>query len=89
MPLSAESRAKFNETAAQEFFFKTEGTPYGYHNFLFGWIDTPHDNMPPLLPSGFMPILFSILEDFIPNVTDTFITEALNKRLGTTGLSLK
>jgi len=35
MPLNAAARAKFNETAAQEFFFSTEGNPYGYYNFLF------------------------------------------------------
>ena len=33
-------RKKFNELAAIDFFFKTEGLPYGYHNFLYGWIDT-------------------------------------------------
>jgi len=41
LPLSEESRKKFNVTAAVEFFKKVEGLPYGYHNFLFGWIDTP------------------------------------------------
>jgi len=40
MPLSPAAKAKFNEKAAQDFFFETEGVPYGYHNFLFGWIDT-------------------------------------------------
>ena len=44
LPLNAEARARFNETAAQEFFNQTEGLPYGYHNFLFGWVDTPIDN---------------------------------------------
>jgi len=89
MPLSAESRAKFNESAAQDFFLKTNGLPYGYHNFLFGWIDTAVDNWPPLLPPGFVPVLFSMIEDFSPNTTDIFITQALNKRLGTEGLNLK
>jgi hypothetical protein len=89
MPLSPEARARFNETAAQEFFFKTQGLPYGYHNFLFGWIDTPLDNWPPLLPAGFMPILFSVLEDFIPDTVEIFYAQALNKRLGTTGLNVK
>lgn len=89
MPLSPEARARFNETAAQEFFFKTDGLPYGYHNFLFGWIDTPLENWPPLLPPGFMPILFSILEDFIPDTVDIFFSQALNKRLGTEGLNVK
>ena len=36
LPLSEESRKKFNQTAAEEFFKKVEGLPYGYHNFLFG-----------------------------------------------------
>jgi hypothetical protein len=89
MPLSPEFRAKFNETAAQEFFYQTEGLPYGYHNFLFGWIDTAEDNLPPLLPPGFMPILFSMIEDFAPHTTDVFISQALNKRLGTEGLTIK
>jgi hypothetical protein len=89
MPLSPEARDLFNETAAQEFFFKTQGLPYGYHNFLFGWIDTPLENWPPLLPGGFMPILFSVLEDFIPSTVDIFYAQALNKRLGTSGLNVK
>jgi len=33
-------RARFNVTAAAEWFKKMEGYPYGYHNFLFGWFDT-------------------------------------------------
>jgi len=49
-PLNAEARSRFNEKAAQDFFFQTDGLPYGYHNFLFGWIDTPAKNWPPLLP---------------------------------------
>ena len=89
LPLSPEARARFNETAAMEFFLQTEGLPYGYHNFLFGWIDTPNSNFPPLVPHGFIPIVFSILEDFLPNVTDIFIGQALNKRLGTKGLTMK
>ena len=76
-------RAKFNETAAWEFYNKTEGLPYGYHNFLFGWVDTPINNWPPLLPPGLVPIVFSILEDFLPNTTNIFLDQALNKRLGT------
>lgn len=60
--------------------------PYGYHNFLFGWIDTPEENWPPLIPAKMVPIVFSILEKLAPKVTDIFIGQALNKRLGTTGL---
>jgi len=72
LPLSPAARAVFNETAAQEFFLKTEGLPYGYHNFLFGWIDTPVDNLPPLIPPGLLPVVFSVLESFKPDVVDIF-----------------
>jgi hypothetical protein len=74
LPLSDAARATFNETAAREFFFETQGLPYGYHNFLFGWIDTPEQNWPPLLPVKFVPIVFSILEKILPNVVDMFFS---------------
>ena len=61
LPLSEESRAKFNVKKAVEFFKGAEGLPYGYHNFLFGWIDTPKDNLPPLLDSNFVLAMFSYL----------------------------
>ena len=89
LPLNAEARAKFNETAAREFFLQTEGLPYGYHNFLFGWVDTPSDNLPPLIPNGLIPIIFSILEDLTPSTVDIFFNQAINKRLGTVGLNIK
>ena len=73
MPLSPEARAKWNVTAAQEFFEEIEGIAYGYHNFLFGWIDTPAMNYPPLLAPGIVPIVFSILEEFSPSTVDIFM----------------
>lgn len=88
MPLSDEMRAKFNETAAQEQFFKYQGLPYGYHNFLYGWVDTPELNFPTLLPKDIAPIAFSIIERIDKNLTDIFFTQALNKHLGTEGLNI-
>lgn len=41
MPLADKMRAKFDEKKAVEFFYETEGLPYGYHNFLYSWVDTP------------------------------------------------
>lgn len=35
-------RAKLDITKAAEFFRSVEGMPYGYHNFVFGWLDVPH-----------------------------------------------
>ena len=62
LPLSEESRKKFNVTKAVEFFKSVEGLPYGYHNFLFGWIDTPDQNFPSLLDGNFVLAMFSYLE---------------------------
>jgi len=83
-----EIRAKFDNKKAVDFFNETAGLPYGYHNFLYGWIDTPRDNLPPLLPNEFLPILFSVVEMIAPDTANEFFTEALNKRLGTTGLNI-
>lgn len=88
LPMRADIRAKFNETAAVEFFHQTEGLPYGYHNFLYGWIDTPRDNLPPILPNALVPVVFSAMEHFLKPTTDNFFTEGLNKRLGVEGYNI-
>jgi len=85
MPLSPAAKAKFDVEAANKFFFETEGVPYGYHNFLFGWIDTPEENFPPLLPQEFLPILMSVLDGFAPAAAESLYFEAMNKRLGVSG----
>lgn len=88
MPLRDDLHKKFNETAAYEWFQSVEGLPYGYHNFLFSWIDTPKDNLPPLLPWELLPVAFDIVEKIAPKVASSFIGEALNFRLGTKGLNM-
>jgi hypothetical protein len=88
MPLSEEQRTKFDEKAAIEWFYKVEGLPYGYHNFLYGWIDTPEDNWPELLPKDLVPVAFSMIEKIDKNLTDTFFTESLNFKLGVTGKNI-
>jgi len=47
-----------NESAAVEFFLKTEGMPYGFHTFFYTWIDTPYDNLQAVIPPNFLPIFF-------------------------------
>lgn len=65
-----------------------EGFPYGFHNFLFGWIDTLKDNYPMDLDIDFVMTLFSIVEKIYSPAVTSIIGEALNKRLGTEGLSI-
>lgn len=87
-PLSDANRAKFDEKAANEFFFQTEGLPYGYHNFLFSWVDTPADNWPPVLAAHLVPIAFGIVQSVNYQTADIMMNQALNHRLGTTGLGM-
>ena len=88
MPLKPEVRANFDEKAANDFFFQTEGLPYGYHNFLYGWVDTANDNWAPMLPKEIVPVAFKLYEDFAPKAAYNFFTEALNKRLGVEGKTI-
>jgi hypothetical protein len=82
-------RANFDTEAAINFFNSVEGMPYGYPNFLFGWIDTAEDNWPPLLPAHFVPTIFSVLQKVLPDTVNEFYTEALNAHIGTTGLDIQ
>jgi hypothetical protein len=63
--------------------------PYGYHNYLFGWIDTPDNNVPAALPGEFLVTVFDLLEKYDKNSTDTFFSAALNIRLGTSDLNIR
>lgn len=82
LPLTEESRKNFNVTAAAEYFKTLEGLPYGYHNFLLGWIDTPKDNYPEILDADFIMTAFSWLERVYEFPINRILTQSLNKRLG-------
>ena len=73
VPLSDESRANFNETAANAFIDSMLGIDYGYQNMLMGWIDTLSANYPCLPPTydqclapELLEVLFTNLERLIP-----------------------
>jgi hypothetical protein len=38
------------------------GLPYGFHNFLFGWIDTPEENLPPPATLELVVVLLPVLD---------------------------
>lgn len=95
-PLDRKNRARFNETAAVEFFHENEGLDYGYRNMLYGWIDTLTDNYP-CVPSDYSSVcaqwsyfetLFGVLDRNAPELVNTFVNQAFNLRLGTSGLRL-
>jgi len=94
VPLSKQSRARFNETAAVAFFQSNEGLDYGYRNMLYGWLDTLKNNYPCLPPDyssnclswELVESVFGILDRLSPELVDMFINQAFNIRLGTAGL---
>jgi hypothetical protein len=88
LPLRPEVQAQFNETAAYEWFKTVEGTPYGYHNFMFGWIDTPYSNMPPILQPELLTIALRAVEQVAPAAIANVFSLAINKRLGTQYLNI-
>eukprot|EP01095_Lingulamoeba_sp_RSL-Kostka_P009001 TRINITY_DN3070_c0_g1_i1.p1 TRINITY_DN3070_c0_g1~~TRINITY_DN3070_c0_g1_i1.p1 ORF type:complete len:338 (+),score=118.40 TRINITY_DN3070_c0_g1_i1:692-1705(+) len=87
--LNDDSLAKFNHTAAIEFWNESEGLPYGFHNYLFGFIDTLEENYVPPLSKEFIPVFFSLVDKINPAVSTRMWGEALNKRLGTNGLNME
>lgn len=63
LPLRADLRAKFNETAAWEYATSMDGEPYGYHNLIFSWIDTIDKNYPQPLDAHLVMTLHSGISD--------------------------
>ncbi|KAK3027956.1 hypothetical protein RJ639_039423 [Escallonia herrerae] len=88
LPLRPDLRAKFNETAAWEYARSMDGMPYGYHNLIFSWIDTIDGNYPPPLDAHLVASVMTVWNQMQPAYAANMWNEALNKRLGTQGLSL-
>ena len=88
LPLRKEFADKFNEDKAWEWFRETQGMPYGYRNFLFGWIDTPNNNLPGIADINFFYLIFRMLEYVDHAATDQLLKEALNWRVGGKDLDL-
>jgi hypothetical protein len=88
LPLREDIRAKFNEKKAIEFFNSVEGLNYGYHNFVFSWLDTEKDNWPGFADGDSVFMMVALFSKLAPQVGSTMFGEGLNKRLGTNGLSV-
>ncbi|KAF2536880.1 hypothetical protein F2Q68_00021702 [Brassica cretica] len=90
LPLHPDVRAKFNVTAAWEYARSMDGKPYGYHNLIFAWIDTVTANYPPPIDAHLVGVasFMTVWNKLQPEYAANMWNEALNKRLGTEGLSL-
>jgi len=94
-PLSKAARAKFNATAALQYFDTVNGVDYGYFNFLFGWIDVESKNYP-CVPGNFktclhsqhIDLFFSLLDNIDHSFADKLAKQALNHRLNSAFTSI-
>ena len=85
--LSDANRAKFNPSKAWKWFRSVENLEYGSHNFIYSLIDDPLHNFDFITDINSAVIMFNLLDMVVKGSTDLFITGALNKRLGTEGLT--
>ena len=81
LPLSAEFAAKFNSSAAFEFFKRNEGLNYGYFNLLWGWMDNIQNYMYTLAPETHM-VIPALVGKLAPSVADLLWNQAFKVRLG-------
>eukprot|EP00899_Mesostigma_viride_P001763 jgi/Mesvir1/11588/Mv00004-RA.1 len=88
LPLSAESRSRFDLSAAWAMVRQLVGRPYGFHNIIFSWIDTPNDNYPSPISAEVVVAVMSIWEQVQPAYSTRLWSEGLNKRMNTTGLDI-
>jgi len=77
--LNDESRAKFDVEKAWAEFDRLEGLSYGFSNFLFGYIDTLHDNLPDWLDPVFVTMLIRGVEFMAPALIDRVFLAAYSE----------
>jgi hypothetical protein len=89
LPLKEEVRTKFNVNKAIEFFKSVEGLNYGFHNFIFSWLDTEKDNWPSWVDGDIIFTLGILFNRVTKSLANTIFGEGLNLRLGTNGLNVE
>eukprot|EP00698_Gefionella_okellyi_P019932 TRINITY_DN618_c0_g1_i4.p1 TRINITY_DN618_c0_g1~~TRINITY_DN618_c0_g1_i4.p1 ORF type:complete len:437 (+),score=50.80 TRINITY_DN618_c0_g1_i4:104-1414(+) len=83
--LRPDLRTRFNNTAAVEFLTPLLGLPYGYQNFLFGWLDTPDGNFPFPMTSELLSVGLSLASQLFEDDVMLVFGEGLNQRIGVPG----
>eukprot|EP01061_Rhynchopus_euleeides_P043193 TRINITY_DN753_c1_g1_i1.p2 TRINITY_DN753_c1_g1~~TRINITY_DN753_c1_g1_i1.p2 ORF type:complete len:292 (+),score=130.10 TRINITY_DN753_c1_g1_i1:3-878(+) len=93
-PLAPEYRARLNQDKMWDFFAETSGLDYGFHNLLWGWVDTTDKNYPCLPPDfktcltwNIVEVLFAVAHRLVPEVSDRIVVQAWNLRVNSTGLT--
>lgn len=87
--LNDASRAKYNETAAVEWFHANEGYDYGFKTMIWAWLDTLKGNFPCLPPDfssncmtwDILELFTALIDRKIPEVGDLIWNPGFAKRL--------
>lgn len=82
LPLTDAHQAKFDEAKAWAWYEEVTGDDYGYHNFLFGFIDDTDRNLPYTVDLDFASIVIETAQLIIPKTVNLIFMEAFNLRLG-------
>jgi hypothetical protein len=89
MPLKESYRKLFDNAKAQAFWEATQGLPYGYHEYLWEWVDDGNNNIPwhPNDQGQGIGLIFEAMQKFLPNASKigawSMMLQAVNNRLGT------
>jgi len=88
LPLDPKYSAQFNEDKAVQWFKSVEGMPYGWHNFIYTFLDTVYDNLPRPTSPDLIAQLLGVYEPMAPITSKgsvySMIIMGLNHRLDAT-----
>ena len=89
---SDETQANFDSVKAQQYIEGTLGLPYGYHNFIFGFMDHVNsqgilENLPYPATWQLFEVLFGVISGFDPAIAEKIWELALNFHGHTNGLN--
>ena len=88
VPIKTELSARMSEDKAWKAFKELENQQYGFSNFVFGWLDTEHNNLPDLADLNLLTIVLGLIEKVAPKVPKLMFYDAWNHRLGTKDLTM-
>jgi hypothetical protein len=89
LPMHSKYASQFDENRFWTWFKSVQGMPYGYHNFLYSFLDTdPNQNLPKPIDLAVLTWIITTADRLLPNSTQgvsmfALLTEGLNHRLNT------
>ena len=83
LPLKPEYQEQFDEEKAWAWYQHVSGLDYGFHNFLYTWLDVPNKNVPYFFHLFTLSALIDIYQLIRPQDVKILFLDAMNMRLGT------